>query len=120
MEVDPYKGATCLCGDSQSRPARATCDVEEFLPSGQVKPVEEHILLAGGHPAVLSYVFAKSFAADFRVKFGLKLAIVRVVTPALRFDLGVGATESSAELIRQGFLRSRRISETRLRLIEVL
>ena len=37
-----------------------------------------------------------------------------------RLDLGVGATESSAELIRQDFLESCRIGKSRLRLIEAL
>src|SRR5215831_17299777 len=79
VEVNPHKGASCLRGDSQRRSARAAGNIKECFPGGKVKPVEEHILLAGGHPAVLSYVFAKSFAADFRVKFGLKVAIVSVV-----------------------------------------
>jgi hypothetical protein len=79
VQIDARDTATGLLCDSQRRPARSACHIEQVTGSRQPQPRNEQVLLFGGQPARLTDVAAERLATDVRVERAREVSIADAV-----------------------------------------
>src|SRR3954452_17154379 len=78
-----------------------------FFPA-KIEPLQKAVLLLGGQPAILTYVFPKRLVADLGVKLRFKISIICVVMTCGGWRVGFAhATfDLKPELCFRSFLRA--------------